>query len=252
MKKDPCIKVLSRTIQVLDCLADSEDPVGLKRLAEITGLSSSTAHRLLQNLSVGRLVEKEPVVAYRLGLRLLELGKLVAQRLPVRVAAIEPMRRLHRITDQTVNLSIRQDDSVVYVERAFSERSGLQVIRAVGGAGPLHLTSEGKLFLSVDTRAQVTAYALRTGLCGHTARSITDLSALEMELSYVAKVGYARDMEELEPGVCAIAAGVNDDGGTLIASLSITAPADRFQNGWIDPLCSTASEIEKALESARF
>ena len=52
-----------------------------------------------------------------------------------------PMRELHRATGQTVNLSIRQGDEIVYIERAFSERSGMQVVRAIGGRAPLHLTS---------------------------------------------------------------------------------------------------------------
>ena len=38
---------------------------------------------------------------------------------------------------------MRQGDEIVYVERAYSERSGMQVVRAIGGHAPLHLTSNG-------------------------------------------------------------------------------------------------------------
>jgi DNA-binding IclR family transcriptional regulator len=31
----------------------------------------------------------------------------------------------------------------VYIDRSFSERSGMQVVRAIGGRAPLHLTSTG-------------------------------------------------------------------------------------------------------------
>jgi DNA-binding IclR family transcriptional regulator len=58
------------------------------------------------------------------------------------------MRELHRLIQQPVNLSMRQGDEIVYVERAYSERSGMQVVRAIGGRAPLHLTSTGKLFLA--------------------------------------------------------------------------------------------------------
>jgi DNA-binding IclR family transcriptional regulator len=96
---------------------------------------------------------------YRLGMRLLELGNLVKARLDVREAALVPMRELHKMTLQPVNLSMRQGDEIVYIERAYSERSGMQVVRAVGGRAPLHLTSVGKLFLAHDDRQRVRAYA---------------------------------------------------------------------------------------------
>jgi DNA-binding IclR family transcriptional regulator len=60
------------------------------------------------------------------------------------------MRELHKLTHQPVNLSMRQGDEIVYIERTYSERSGMQVVRAVGGRAPLHLTSVGKLFLAHD------------------------------------------------------------------------------------------------------
>jgi hypothetical protein len=88
-----------------------------------------------------------------------------------------PMRELHKLTHQPVNLSMRQGDEIVYIERTYSEHSGMQVVRAVGGRAPLHLTSVGKLFLAHGRPAAVRAYATRTGLAGHTRNSITDLPA---------------------------------------------------------------------------
>src|SRR3546814_1453584 len=88
-------------------------------------------------------------------MRLLELGSLVKGRLNVREVALEPMRELHKLTGQTINLSLQQGDEIVYIERAWNERSGMQVVRAIGGRAPLHLTSTGKLFLSVSDTRQV-------------------------------------------------------------------------------------------------
>ncbi len=116
-------------------------------------------------------------------MRLLELGNLVKARLDVRDAALIPMRELHKITQQPVNLSMRQGDEIVYVERAYSERSGMQVVRAIGGRAPLHLTSVGKLFLAFDDPQRLRTYATRTGLSGQTRNSITQLPVLERELS---------------------------------------------------------------------
>ena len=243
----PVIQVLERTFALFDVLAAHQDPVSLKQVSEKTGLHPSTAHRILNDLAVGRFVDRPEAGSYRLGMRLLELGNLVKARLDVRDAALAPMRELHKLTHQPVNLSMRQGDEIVYIERTYSERSGMQVVRAVGGRAPLHLTSVGKLFLAHDDGPRVRAYATRTGLAGHTRNSITTLPALERELSGVRANGIARDDEELELGVRCMAAGIFDDQGKLVAGLSISAPADRLEEGWTDRVRSTAAQISAAL-----
>ena len=241
------IQVIERMSSLLDALANYPDPVSLKQLSTDTGLHPSTAHRILNDLVMKRLVDRAEPGAYRLGMRLLELGNIVKSRLNVREAALDFMRALHRKTHQTVNLSVRQSDEIVYIDRAFSERSGMQVVRAIGGRAPLHLTSTGKLFLSVDDPKSVRSYATRTGLAGHNKNSITDLVKLERELSLVRARGFARDNEELELGVRCMAAGIRDDSGRLIAGLSISAPADRLQEEWLEDLMVTVSQISAVL-----
>ena len=100
----PTIQVLERTFALLDVLAAHADPVSLKVVASETGLHPSTAHRILNDLMIGGLVDRPQAGNYRLGMRLLELGNLVKARLDVRDAARGPMRELHRLTNQPVNL----------------------------------------------------------------------------------------------------------------------------------------------------
>ena len=165
----------------------------------------------------------------------------------MREAALGPMRELHKLTHQPVNLSMRQGDEIVYIERTYSERSGMQVVRAIGGRAPLHLTSVGKLFLAHDDVQRVRAYATRTGLAGHTKNSITDLPTLGRELAKVLQYGTARDDEELELGVRCMAAAILDDQGRLVAGLSISSPADRLEEAWLERLKATATQISSAL-----
>jgi DNA-binding IclR family transcriptional regulator len=249
-KKDgqtPTIQVLERAFALLDVLAEHQDPVSLKEISERSGLHPSTAHRILNDLAVGKLVDRPQAGSYRLGMRLLELGNLVKARLDVRDAALAPMRELHRLTHQPVNLSVRQGDEIVYIERTYSERSGMQVVRAVGGRAPLHLTSVGKLFLAHDDPQRVRAYATRTGLAGHTRNSITEIARLERELASVRHLSAARDDEELELGVRCMAAGIFDDQNQLVAGLSVSAPADRLEEGWLERVKATAEQISLAL-----
>ena len=243
----PVIQVIERMFSLIDVLASREEAISLKEISEKTGLHPSTTHRILNDLAVGRFVDRPEAGSYRLGMRLLELGNLVKGRLNVRDAALTPMRELHKLTQQPVNLSMRQGDEIVYIERAYSERSGMQVVRAIGGRAPLHLTSTGKLFLAVDEPQRIRSYATRTGLAGHTRNSITELAQLERELARVNQYGTARDDEELELGVRCMAASILDDQGKLVAGLSISAPADRLEESWLERLKETAAQISSAL-----
>ncbi|GAB4402860.1 MAG: IclR family transcriptional regulator [Rhodoferax sp.] len=243
----PTIQVIGRMFSLLDILASREDAMTLKEISARAGLHASTTHRILNDLACGRFVDRPQPGCYRLGMRLLELGNLVKSRLNVRDVALGPMRELHRLTQQPVNLSIRQGDEIVYVERAFSERSGMQVVRAIGGRAPLHLTSVGKLFLAQDDVQKLRAYAARTGLAGHTRNSITQLSQLERELERVRQEGCAADNEELELGVRCMAAGIYDDQNKLVAGLSISAPSSRLDEGWWPKLKATAQTISQLL-----
>lgn len=243
----PNIQVIERMFALIDVLASKEEAISLKEVSEKTGLHPSTTHRILNDLAVGRFVDRPEAGSYRLGMRLLELGNLVKGRLNVRDVAMQPMRELHKLTQQPVNLSMRQGDEIVYVERAFSERSGMQVVRAIGGRAPLHLTSVGKLFLALDDPSRIRAYATRTGLSGQTRNSITQLPVLERELAKARQNGVARDNEELELGVRCMASGIYDDQGHLVAGLSISAPADRLDETWLSKLQFTTQEISRAL-----
>ena len=243
----PSVQVIERMFSLIDVLAEGEELMSLKEISEKTGLHPSTAHRILNDLATGRFVDRPESGTYRLGMRLLELGNVVKARLSVRDAALVPMRELHKLTQQPVNLSMRQGDEIIYVERSYSERSGMQVVRAIGGRAPLHLTSTGKLFLAADDPARVRAYATRTGLMGNTRNSITQVSLLERDLSKVRQCGFARDNEELELGVRCVAAGIFNDQKKLVAGLSISAPADRLNEEWLPKLKHTADEISTAL-----
>ena len=86
-----------------------------EQISQYAGLHPSTAHRILSAMAGDRLVDRVEPGAYRLGMRLLELGNLVKSRISVRELALPIMRELHAQTGETVNLSVRHDDEIVYV-----------------------------------------------------------------------------------------------------------------------------------------
>ena len=241
------IQVIERMTRLLEVLAQHAQPVGLKRLAQGAGLHPSTTHRILTALAKDRLVERVDPGNYRLGIRLLELGNLVKGRISVREHALPYMRELHTAIGEAVNLSVRRDDEIVYVERTSSGRALMRVVNIVGARAPLHSTAVGKLFLLEAGADGLRAYAQRTRLPQFTRNTLTSVPALEKELERIRRNGFAVDNEEAELGVRCIGAGVRDDAGALVAGLSVSAPAERMRPAWSGLVRETAEKISRAI-----
>jgi DNA-binding IclR family transcriptional regulator len=241
------IQVIERMMDLLDTLARAADPVNLKRLANVTGLHPSTAHRILNVLVEFRMVDRVEPGTYRLGIRLLEFGNLVKSRINLRDEALPFMRELHQETHETVNLSVRQGDEMVYIERIHSDRAAMRVVHLIGARAPLHITAVGKLFLLQDGSEKIQDYARRTGLPVFTRNTIRDQDSLSRELERIRRAGFAYDNEEAEKGVSCIGAGIYDDEGRLVAGLSISAPSNRLDRAWGPRVKQVAEVISRAI-----
>lgn len=243
----PSIQVIERMMHLIDVLSRHPVPATLKQLASETRLHPSTAHRILGVMVDSRLVDRVEPGMYRLGIRLVQLGSLVKSRISVRQEALPHMQALHRELGETVNLSVRRDDEVVYIERASEGNTMMRVVQIIGAHAPLHITAVGKIFLAADTPQQVAGYVARSRLARYTGNTLTDAQALERELARIRAQGHACDNEEAERGVCCVGAGIYNDEGQLVAGLSVSAPTERFNPAWADPVRKAAGLISLAL-----
>src|SRR5688572_8217711 len=241
------IQVIERMMSLLDALAQHTTPVNLKQLATETSLHPSTAHRILGVMVESRLVDRIEPGTYRLGIRLLELGNLVKSRISVRQEALPYMQTLHQELGETVNLSVRHEDEVVYIERTAPGQSMMRVVQIIGARAPLHITAVGKIFLAQDAAGSCLDYVKRTGLPRFTDNTLTDSDSLVKELDRIRTQGYAFDNEEAEKGVSCIGAGIYNDEGRLVAGLSVSAPSDRLNRDWAQNVRRTADKISRAI-----
>jgi DNA-binding IclR family transcriptional regulator len=165
----------------------------------------------------------------------------------VRELALPVMRELHAQTGETVNLAVRHGDEIVYVERTASGRAAMRVVHVIGTRAPLHVTAAGKLFLLEEGFARLRDYMKRTRLAAHTKNTLSNIALLERDLERTQQQGWATDNEEAELGVRCVAAGIRDDVGSLVAALSISAPADRMKSQWGPLVKETAERISRTI-----
>ncbi len=240
------IQVIDRAVHLLDALALHEEGTSLKVLGLDAGLSPSTTFRILAALQVHGLVSRDSTGRYLLGPRLTRWAARVRVAKDLRDVARPIMERLRDALRETVNLTVRERDEVVYIERATSSRM-MRVEQVIGSRAPLHVTAVGKLMLGEDGRAAVVDYAKRTGLPAYTANTLNTESKLLKNINQSVAHGYALDNEEAELGVGCIGALVRDAGGQAVAGLSVSAPRDRRQDAWIELVTAAAAEISAAL-----
>lgn len=234
------IQVIDRMAHLLDVLAASPEPLSLKILSAETTLHPSTAFRILNALAEHTLVERTANGQYRLGVKLLRYGGRVREEVDLLREAKPIMEWLRSQVGETVNLTVREGDEVVYIERAIPSRM-IRVEQVIGSRAPLHVAAVGKLFLAESGAQACKDYARRTGLPKYTSNTLTSHAKLWQQVQTILKQGYALDNEEAELGVGCIGVPVRDSHGVMVAGLSISAPRERRKSSWI-PLIQQAGE----------
>ena len=240
------IQVIDRAANLLDAIAVSNEPLSLKILSAETQLHPSTAFRILASLTAHGLVERTDSGRYQLGVKLRKYASRVTAKVDLLHEAKPIMERLRAEIDETVNLSVREGDEVVYIERVIPNRM-MRVDQLIGSRAPLHVTAVGKLFLANGGEKTCRDYARRTGLPRYTANTITDIVKLWSEVANSYQRGYALDNEELEQGVSCIGVPIRDNNGHIVAGLSISAPRPRRRDEWIPLIQQAGAEISNRL-----
>ena len=221
------VQSVDRAAHLLEILAHRGD-AGVSELAMDIGVHKSTAFRLLSALEERDLVEQTRERGkYRLGLGILRLANTVPGRLDLVGQGRPVCEELAAAFGETVNLAVLRSHHAVNVDQS----RGAAAIAAhnwVGQLTPLHATSSGKILLAhqpLPTRKRLLDAA---GLTRFTARTITSRRALTAQLTAALADGFATTSGEYEDGLNAVAAPVVDHSGTVVAAVSVSGPAYRF------------------------
>jgi len=248
MKDKPksSIQVIDRAALLLDALSRYAKPTQLKVLSADTQLHPSTVHRILQALIDNRFVEQDSHGHYQLGQRLLQLTNRLYSDIDIRAIALPYMERLRDQLGETINLTMRQGDVVIYFEKATPSRM-MHVQQVIGSRAPLHVTAVGKLMLAMGGAEEISAYVQRTNMPAYTPNTLSSYEQLFDDCILSQQRGYGLDNEEAEMGVGCIGVLIYDRSGQVAAGLSISAPIERRQASWIDAITKAGKDISHDL-----
>lgn len=220
--------LVERAFALVQALCTDNETVGVSELARRCGLPKSTTYRILGILEKSGMVRRAPE-GYRLGHRIYALVDTLHECQPSRLrdALLPYLVDSYELTRETVHLGVRQGDHGRCVERLGGRKQAPATPPRVGERLPLHRTGLGKVLLTHAPEA-VRRRSL-SELTAFTESTLTSAAALSMEVRRIRRDGYAVDHEESGPGLTSVAVPVYGASRTVVAALSITGPAARFE-----------------------
>lgn len=218
-----------RAFALLEQVARSAAPLSLDELTVASGLPKPTVHRILGLLREADLLHREPLSKrYVAGPRLTAFARdVLANNSPQRDQRHAILQRLVDEIGETCNFTMRDGDTVVYVDRVETP-SPVRLHMDAGSRVPLHCTASGKLFLARMSPEQADRLVGEGPLKRYTGRTIVDPQALRRELGRIRREGVGTDEGEYLEGSVCLAVPVTDAQGRMIATIAVHGPAPRM------------------------
>jgi DNA-binding IclR family transcriptional regulator len=175
----------------------------------------------------------------------MEIARLARLSYGLSEVALPAMTALSQDLGETVLLTRRAGDLVVCVERVEPELQGVRISYERGSTQPLNAGASALVLLAWSPDDEVRRLLEGARLRRFTPATVTDVDSLMERMAEIRELGYATSKGELDPDVCGIAAPIRDQGGLVVAAVSVVALASRVDAQVQDDI------IKRTLNAAR-
>jgi IclR family pca regulon transcriptional regulator len=238
------VQSLDRGLAVLKAFTARETALTISAVADRTGLSRATARRLLLTLhSLGYVESKGR--EFSLTPAVLELVKPFAGPVDPWAFAMPYLQALTDRLGESASIAALDGTDILYVARSPTRRL-MTIAVTVGSRLPAHATSKGRVLLAFLPEAELEAFFRRSAIHRYTNRTVANEDDLRAILADVRLQGWAIVDQQLEEGLCSVAAPIIDPNGRVSAALSVCAHAGR-----VDPATLRSEFLPLVLETAR-
>jgi DNA-binding IclR family transcriptional regulator len=243
------VGVISKVLLILEALQGSSAGLGLKAICDLTGIHKSTAHRFLKHLERERYLIRTQAGAYLIGPRLSQMSARGNLGATLQAVARPILWELWKSTQETVNLAVLDQGTVLYVDVIESPHE-FRLSSRVGTRRSLHVTALGKAlaaFLPAESRENIlTTIAFQPA----TPRTIMNLLQFRQELEKIGRQGYAVDDEEAVQGARCVSAPILNSDREPIAAVSVSGPVTRVSPSQVAGLAEAVTSAAQAISAA--
>ena len=244
------IESVDKALRILECFSDRIRELSLKQLSEKTGLYKSRILRLCGTLIAHGFLIRTHGSLYRLGPKLMMLGKIYERSNPLVLIARPILRELASITGESAKLFVIEGTKRICLVREKGPNP-LSYLVEEGDSFELYAGAGGKVLLahsSKDFQDQVLGEKVLQRL---TPATLVERNRLEEEFAAIRQQGYALSQGEVFSEVAGMAAPVFDHEGSVCGSLTIAGPIQRFtkdrQQEMLGSLLDAASKLSQLL-----
>lgn len=240
------IRVLARAFDILEALSYTNSPMTLSEIASATGLSKSTAHRILSAMLDRSYVAKTDSGAYTIGFRIIEIASTHINNLELLTEAKPFLSKITRELDLTAHLGILDGPDVVYLEKLDGHPNS-QLYTQIGHRSPGFCSSIGKCLMSCMSREELDEVLDKCDFRRYTGKTITGRPEFIRHLRQVRLQGWAMDDEEFEDGHRCIGAPVYDYRGIPVAAISASGSSGILTDDRIEETIEKVKQYAAAL-----
>ncbi len=238
--------IIRRFITIISAFDDKHTSMSVAELSRRTGLPVTTTYRLVDELLLERLLERDPKGDIQLGTRMWELASRGSKTQGLREAALPFMEDVQSVVQHSTTLGVLDSDEVLYIERLGSTSTIVDITK-IAGRLPVHATSSGMVLLANSSPAYQDIILSRP-LTKYTETTLTDPAALRRHLAEVRQRGFAAMPGVIVPESSGIAVPVYGPDNTVVAALSVVVPRDEENAAARVPvLLAAARGISRAL-----
>jgi len=217
-------KTLDNGLNLLILLSRQEGDASLDELTKLARQSKTACFRLLATLKERNFVEQDAQSKrYRLGAQNISIGASALNSLSLRHVAMPFMEKLRALSDETVNMSVLEGADIVFVARLEASHI-INTRHRIGERLPAHCTCQGKAIMAFSQPEKLERLLGRIDFRAVTEHTLATPQAIKEELDLIRRRGIALNAQELEKGLCAVAAPILDYTGYAVASLNIAFP----------------------------
>lgn len=244
---------LERVLQMLECVARSEIPLNTSAICDATGLPAPTVYRLLRESVEAGLLQALPERRYAIGQRLKQIAAPVHTDQELAKLAKPVLREAANCYGAAFFLSRARGRGVEIIDVQTPQDKKVSYLHPGLGFRPVHACSCAKA-VAAFSQNSLAAKSLQGQLRAYTEFTTTDIEAVEAEFSQIRQQGYAECLQELELGICSVAAPVLNANEDCEFSVGATGPVrlftEPFRKKLGKALISCASHINNDLHGS--
>ena len=244
--ESPSIAV-ERALGILEAAAQHRDGLTNSEISRKLDIPKSSASYILRTLERRGYLRRDAASGkYRLGLKVLSLGRDVLAGFNIGEVALPVLRALVERTQLTAHLAILDHGQAVYIEKVDGP-GFIKMDTWVGRRMHVHSTSVGKALVAHLAKADVEAILREHGLKKRTLKTITGLARFLGELEKVRAQGYAVDDEENSVGARCVGAPVFDSLGRVEAAVGLSGTTSQIDDDNLSKIAELVKEAARKI-----